>query len=141
MPANKSASSDVLRNPDGTVKKGSRSPNPSGRPPNNPELVEAFRARTPRALEVLEQVMADYMNRELTPKGDMMVPAAAAVKAAEVVVNRGYGTAPATVELKGELKETVTVRTPLTGDGLIRVAKVLQAAGVLNEKEESQEGE
>lgn len=111
--------------------------NPAGRPKSDPELVEAFRGLTPKALATLERVMDDYAATVCGPKGDPLVPAAAAVKAAEVALNRGWGTAPETVKLEATLAATVEgeVRQPVTVEvdpqRLARIAAVLQRAGVL----------
>lgn len=114
-----------------------KSGNPNGRPKTDPELVEAFRARTPRALATLDKVMADFSTDATNEKGDPLVPAAAAVKAAEVVLNRGWGSAPSTIKLdatldakvesKSEVKHAVTIDP----QKFARVAEVLARAGVL----------
>lgn len=114
-----------------------KSGNPEGRPKTDPELVEAFRARTPKALATLDKVMDDFARNALTDKGDPLIPAAAAVKASEVVLNRGWGTAPTTVKLDATLdldaKVTSEARQVLEVDPqrLTRIAAVLQRAGVL----------
>jgi hypothetical protein len=62
--------------------------NPGGRPKLPEELKAAFRAAAPEALEVLEKVM----------RSTKAAPAAR-IKAAEVILNRGYGTPTQSVEL------------------------------------------
>jgi len=116
--------------------KPGQSGNPGGRPKTDPELVEAFRERTPRALATLDKVMANFAADVLTEKGDPLVPPAAAVKAAEVVLNRGWGTAPATVKLEANVNATVDATSKvavkvLDPERLARVVGVLQRAGAL----------
>lgn len=135
-PANKTGArrGDSKAPPTNAWPKG-KSGNPNGRPKDDPELVEAFRARTPKALATLDKVMDDFANNAITEKGDERVPAAAAVKASEVVLNRGWGTAPTTVKLDATLDAKVTgeVKQVLEVDPqrLARVAAVLQRAGAL----------
>lgn len=93
--------------PEGKRFKPGQSGNPEGRPKDDPELVEAFRARTPQALATLDKVMADYAANAVTEKGDPLVPSAAAVKAAEVTLNRGWGSAPQTIKLDANLTADV----------------------------------
>lgn len=97
--------------------------NPGGRPKTDPEFIEACRARTPKALGVLDEAMDNFA---LSP--------ASAVKAAEVMLNRGWGTAPATIKLdvKGEVSTAIEVRAvPVDPERLRRIAGVLRKAGVL----------
>lgn len=116
--------------------KPGQSGNPDGRPKTDPELVEAFRARTPRALATLDKAMADYASNATTEKGDPLVPAAAAVKAAEVVLNRGWGTAPSTIKLDvdAKVKSEVThdVKPIADPQRIARIVQVLQQAGALS---------
>lgn len=99
-----------------------------GRPKTNAELQEAFRDRTPKALAVLDKVLDGYLKAKPT------VTARDAVKAAEVGLNRGWGSPPETVKLEGGLnldvktEARVEVATPLR---LMRVAQVLMKAGAL----------
>lgn len=135
-PANKTGArrGDSKAPPTNAWPKG-KSGNPNGRPKDDPALVEAFRARTPKALATLDKVMDDFASNALTEKGDPLIPAAAAVKASEVVLNRGWGTAPTTVKLDATLDTKVTgeVKQVLEVDPqrLARVAAVLQRAGAL----------
>ena len=71
----------VRRDERGRIIEGSL--NPTGRPKTAPDLVEAFREVTPRALAVLDKAMEDY----LEGRGD----AATAIRAAEVSLNRAWG--------------------------------------------------
>lgn len=113
--------------------------NQAGRPKSDPELVEAFRARTPQALAVLAKVQDDYLRGEyVDEEGHLCVPPkpGEAVKAAEVWLNRGWGTAPTTVKLDATVRADVAhevkplaVQTP---ERLRRVADVLQRSGVLD---------
>lgn len=108
-------------------------PGGPGRPKDDPELIEAFRSRTPKALAVLDKVMDGY----LQPTRGATVRAQDAVKASEVTLNRGWGTAPATVKLDVEgridtdAKTTVAVKV-LDPERLTRVLGVLQQSGALD---------
>lgn len=114
-----------------------QSGNPEGRPKSDPELVEAFRGRTMKALATLDKVMDDFAIDAQNEKGDPLIPAAAAVKAAEVVLNRGWGTAPTTVKLDATLDATVKGEVvhdvkPLADPlRLARILQVARQAGVL----------
>lgn len=122
-----------------------QSGNPDGRPKSDPELVEAFRGRTMKALATLDKVMDNFADDVLTEKGDPLIPAAAAVKAAEVVLNRGWGTAPTTVKLDATLD--ATVKGEVTHDvkpladplRLARILQVARQAGVLLPGDEAKE--
>lgn len=98
-------------------------PGGPGRPKDDPEFVAACRDRTMKALATLDKAMDNF---EVAP--------AVAVKAAEVLLNRGWGTAPTTIKLdatvKGEVTETVKL-APIDPARLARIAGVLQQAGVL----------
>lgn len=114
-------------------KKGQPSPNPSGRPKSDAELVEACRARTPTALAVLDRAMKKYLDGEGSHS--------AATRAAEAVLDRGWGSAPAVVRLEGEA--TVQVQhehqvhvAPLDAQRLQRVAMLLERVGVLEQLRE-----
>jgi hypothetical protein len=65
--------------------------NPGGRPKLPEELKLAFRRAAPDALAVLERVMRSSKARP----GDR-------IRAAEVILNRGYGTPTQSVELTGK---------------------------------------
>ena len=67
-----------------------KSGNPGGRPKNNQELKEAFRAHTMEAKNVLVEVMNDKESKS----GDR-------VRAAEVVLNRAWGTPEQSVAVSG----------------------------------------
>lgn len=121
--------------PEGRRFKPGQSGNPTGRPKTPPELVEAFQARTERALATLDKIMDDYEANKETAKGDPWVPASAAAKAAEVILARGWGAPPVKVDLAAEVKVegTVEVQKKLVIDPekMRRVAAVLLRAGVL----------
>lgn len=116
-----------------TAWKPGQSGNPGGRPKTDPELVEAFRERTEKAVAVLDRAMGDFL-RQADPPAPVR---AAAVKASEVTLNRGWGTAPATVKLDVEgridtdAKTTVAVKV-LDPERLTRVLGVLQQSGALD---------
>lgn len=87
-----------------------QSGNPEGRPKTDPELVEAFRARTPQALAVLDKVIGDYLEGSYVDDeghAHEAPKASDAVKASEVTLNRAWGTAPATVKLEAAVKAEV----------------------------------
>lgn len=120
-----------------------QSGNPAGRPKDDPELVEAFRARTPQALATLDKVMADYASNAVTDKGDPLVPSAAAVKAAEVTLNRGWGSAPAVIRLdanvKAELQHDIKAEVVQSPERMRTIIAVLKRAGQLEESTETTE--
>ena len=62
--------------------------NPGGRPQLPPELKEAAKALSPEALNILAEIMRDPEATE-----------GARVRAAECIMNRAYGTPPASVEV------------------------------------------
>lgn len=136
-PANKTGTRGSSKAPPTNAWRPGQSGNPDGRPKTDPELVEAFRARTPRALATLDKAMADFADNATTEKGDPLVPAAAAVKAAEVVLNRGWGTAPNTIKLDATLAAKVQSEVkhlqPVDPQYFARIAAVLQRAGALPE--------
>lgn len=68
--------------------KPGQSGNPDGRPKLPPELKEAARAASPEALQVLVDIMRNVESRE-----------ADRIRAAELVLNRAYGTPSASVEV------------------------------------------
>lgn len=70
--------------------------NPLGRPKDDPEFIEACREKTPKALATLDRAM-DGVDENPGP----------AVKAAEVLLNRAWGTAPQTIKLDASLKADV----------------------------------
>lgn len=101
-------------------------PGGPGRPKDDPEFIAACRDKTPKALATLERAM-DSFDEHPAP----------AVKAAEVLLNRGWGTAPATIKL--DVKADVTQQTTHSvalpkpePKRLQRIASVLQKAGVLD---------
>lgn len=112
-------------------------PGGPGRPKSDPELVEAFRGRTMKALATLDKVMDDFAIDAQNEKGDPLIPATAAVKAAEVVLNRGWGAAPTTVKLDATLDATVKgevahdVKPLADPQRLARILQVARQAGVL----------
>jgi len=124
-----------------------QSGNPEGRPKSDPELVEAFRGRTMKALATLDKVMDDFAIDAQNEKGDPLIPAAAAVKAAEVVLNRGWGTAPTTVKLDATLDATVKgevvhdVKPLADPQRLARILQVARQAGVLLPGDDAKEPE
>jgi hypothetical protein len=69
------------------------------------EVREAFRAASPQALETLLTVMRRWGD------GDEAVPASAAVSAAQAVLDRAWGKAPAAPEDLDAMKAT----NPLAG--------------------------
>jgi hypothetical protein len=90
--------------------KPGQSGNKDGYPKTDPELVEAFRERTPTALAVLDKVTRDYLRGPyIDDEGNAHVPPKEidAVKASEVLLNRAWGTAPATVKLEAAIKAEV----------------------------------
>lgn len=114
-----------------------QSGNPEGRPKTDPELVEAFRGRTMKALSTLDKVMSDFERNALTEKGDPLIPPVAAVKAAEVVLNRGWGTAPSTIKLDAKLDASVkdevrtTTKVVVDTEKLAKVVALLAQANAL----------
>lgn len=73
-------------------KKG-KSGNPGGRKPSLPiDLISLCRADTRESVETLIEI-----------RKDAKAPHAARVKAAETILNRGWGTAPQTVRVEGEV--------------------------------------
>lgn len=90
----------------GTIKRTSWKPGQSGnavgRPKADPELVEAFRGRTPRALTVLDQILDAYLAGPCLDDNGLPVQpprAEAAIRAAEIVLERGWGKAPTEIHL------------------------------------------
>lgn len=106
-----------------TWKKGD-SPNPGGRPKDDPAFIEACRERTPEALRVLDEAMANSRK-----KPDP------AIRAAEIVLNRAWGTAPSTLKLDaklaGKVEHEVKPAEPVKTEPsrLFRVAAVLLRSG------------
>lgn len=76
-------------------------PGGPGRPKDDPEFIEACREKTPKALATLERAMDDVENNP-----------GPAVKAAEVMLNRAWGTAPTTVKIDATLKAEVKAAAP-----------------------------
>lgn len=139
MPANRDSTGSQKSKANATSFKSGQSGNPNGRPRTPPELVEAFREMSPRAQKLLDKVMCDYQETS-DPK-----IAGPAVRAAELTLNRAWGTAPAVVELTGDVKADVTVTVPDISilrdpERLKRIASVLRTAGVLP-SEETGEGD
>jgi len=66
--------------------------NPGGRPLLPPELKEAAKAASHEALTVLITIMRNAES-----------PEAARIRAAEIIMNRAYGTPPASVEMSGSV--------------------------------------
>lgn len=115
-------------------------PGGPGRPKDDPELIEAFRARTPQALATLDKVMSDYAANTLTAKGDPLVPPAAAVRAAEVTLNRGWGAAPQTINLDAKLAaEVLHGLKPASRADQIKTLAVLVHSGALKLEAETTE--
>jgi hypothetical protein len=116
-------------------------PGGPGRPKDDPELIEAFRARTPQALATLDKVMADFAANKLTPKGDPLVPSQAAVKAAEVTLNRGWGSAPQTIKLDAnvtaDVKHDIKAEVVQSPERMRTIIAVLKRAGQLEENTET----
>lgn len=110
--------------------KGDKRINLSGRPKSDAEFVAACRERTPKALATLDRAMEDVENNP-----------GPAVKAAEILLHRGWGTAPAVVRLEGEAKvqhqhEHQVHVAPLDAQRLQRVAMLLERVGVLEQLRE-----
>jgi hypothetical protein len=73
-------------------KKG-QSGNPGGRKPALPiDLIALCRADTRESVETLIEI-----------RKDKDAPHSARVKAAETIINRGWGTAPQTIKVEGEI--------------------------------------
>jgi hypothetical protein len=87
-PAKKTATEQAKNRAGGGKFAPGASGNPGGRPALPPELKEAARAMSPEALNILAKIMRNAK-----------APAAARVRAAESIMNRAYGTPPASVEV------------------------------------------
>jgi hypothetical protein len=100
--------------------------NPGGRPKDDPEFIEACREKTLKALATLERAMDGVENNP-----------GPAVKAAEVILNRGWGSAPQTIKLdanvKAEVSHDVKAELVQSVDRMRTIALVLQKAGALLE--------
>jgi len=72
--------------------------NPAGRPKADPEVVEALRALTPKAVSTLKKIIDDFNGHTMTSKGEERVPAAVARAAADSILDRFMGKAPAAPE-------------------------------------------
>lgn len=104
-------------------KKG-ESGNPNGRPRTPREVVEACRAATPKAIHVLHEILDRWL------AGDGEVHEMSALKAAEAILNRGYGTAPQVVRLESaEVDDTLALDpTTLDANALTQLASILRNA-------------
>lgn len=89
----KTAEPDGNRRPDGRFSHGNRA-NPGGRPKSVARVVALARQHTEEAIRNLAEIM-----------GDPGQKGAARVKAAEVLLDRGWGKAPQTVEHKSPFNE------------------------------------
>lgn len=115
-------------------------PGGPGRPKDDPELIEAFRSRTPKALAVLDRVLDGYL-AGIHKVGNTVVkppPAKDAVAASAVVLDRGWGKAPATIKLAGHdggpVKGTVThTGATATPQEALTLAQILARAKLLAE--------
>lgn len=72
--------------------------NPAGRPKADPEVVEALRALTPKAVTTLRKIIDDFNDHAKTSEGTERVPAAVARAAADSILDRFMGKAPAAPE-------------------------------------------
>ena len=106
-------------------------PGGPGRPKDDPEFVEACREKTPKALATLERAMDGY---EENP--------GPAVRAAEVLLNRAWGTAPATIKLDATLtadvKHEVKAEVIQSPERMRAIAAVLVRAGWLKLEENTE---
>lgn len=138
----------MAQNSDGSAKKRRRgkgrpipkgvSGNPGGRPKTPPELAEAFRSRTMQSLKVLDKVQDDYLRGSYVDEFGVehqQPKASEAIKASEVLLDRGWGTAPQKVELTGKdgkpLASNSKVKHVVDEGRIARIAAVLQRAGAL----------
>jgi hypothetical protein len=138
----------MAQNSDGSAKKRRRGKgrpipkgttlNPGGRPKTPPELAEAFRARTMKSLEVLDKVQSDYLRGNYVDEEGREHQApkpGEAVKAAEVTLDRGWGTAPVKMELTGKDGKPIAtdskVKHVIDSGRIARILSVLQRAGAL----------
>ena len=99
----------------GILFKPGESGNPNGRPKTPQEIIDAFRAKSMDAVNTLFKIMED----EGAKSSDR-------VKAADIVLNRAYGTAPQSVTLNGVVSTTHTLNvselTPEQQQGIIALA-------------------
>jgi len=72
--------------------------NAGGRPKVDPRITEALRQLTIPALDTLQKILKDYASGAETSKGDERVPAAVARAAADSILDRVAGKAPAAPE-------------------------------------------
>jgi hypothetical protein len=138
----------MAQNSDGSAKKRRRgkgrpipkgvSGNPGGRPKTPPELAEAFRGRTMKSLEVLDKVQSDYLRGNYVDEeghAHVAPKAGEAIKASEVFLDRGWGTAPQKVELTGKdgkpIASNSKVKHVFDEGRTARILAVLQRAGAL----------
>lgn len=92
------AQSDKKRAAPSTAWKKGQSGNPGGRPKADPEVVEALRGLTTKAVGTLRKIIDDFNSHAETSKGDERVPAAVARAAADSIIDRFMGKAPAAPE-------------------------------------------
>lgn len=93
-----------------------KSGNPGGRPKLPEELKQAFRALAPEALKTLESVMRSSKARP----GDR-------IRAAETILNRGYGTPVQAVEVTG--RDGGPIESMTHEQALARLAELRKADG------------
>jgi len=82
----------------GRWKKG-ESGNPNGRPKLPEEIRDAARAASPKAI----QVLVDIMSSDEANQGER-------IKAAIAILNRAYGTPPQSVEVTGKEGEPLAIK-------------------------------
>ena len=92
--------------------------NPTGRPKTPKGLIEACRAATPKALHVLHEIIDRWL------AGDSSVNATDAMKAADALMNRGYGTAPKVVHLTASEAEPEALAGSLNYERLTLAQKL-----------------
>lgn len=96
------------KGPHGGMFKPGQSGNPSGRPKSDHRIMDLARAHTESAINTLIEIMKDPYARE-----------SARVKAAEVILNRGWGCAPQSVDMTtaGEKMENRIVILEIPDNG------------------------
>lgn len=99
-------------------------PKIKGRVPSHPEIIEACRASSIKAISILDEVIRLWLagNKTISPKD--------AIKAAETILNRGFGTAPQVVRLEATDGDDTLALDPSTLDAyaLTQLASVLRNA-------------
>ena len=90
-------------------------PNPAGRPKLPDSIKDAFKALAPESIEVLRQIMQNKEARD----GDRL-------RAAEIILNRGYGTPVQSIELSNKDGDPFGVMS-LTYEQAVEKLKELRA--------------